>query len=211
MAFTYHYKQPHEYQFCLDSIEFAECIAKKYENDSFGEDYKVLDLCAGCGVIGIELSWHLNALRHITFVEVQEIYTSYFKQNSEQVLRNDLILDWQLANYEILMTDEWKNQFNLIVSNPPYFFENHGMLSPSHFKNRCRFYLDSTFENYILAIANTLAVNGHAYFIMRPLDNHGINLLAHINSILYATNIKTEIIGKVRKSDVYKLIKEKRV
>nr|WP_232004068.1 hypothetical protein [Legionella jordanis] len=59
---------------------------------------KVLDLCAGCGVIGFELSWHLQGIRQIDFIEVQDIYTEYFFQNVAHINRPELQCNWHLLN-----------------------------------------------------------------------------------------------------------------
>ncbi|HAU1291084.1 TPA: SAM-dependent methyltransferase, partial [Legionella pneumophila] len=73
--FTYNYKQPDEYHFSLDSIHLAKFVAKQLKPYRDLGSLRVLDLCAGCGIIGIELSWHLQAIRQIDFIEIQDIYT----------------------------------------------------------------------------------------------------------------------------------------
>ncbi|MGL6035003.1 MAG: hypothetical protein ACRC0N_08060, partial [Acinetobacter johnsonii] len=62
MYYTYNYKQPDEYRFSLDSIHLARFVASQLASHSELGSLRVLDLCAGCGVIGIELSWHLRAV-----------------------------------------------------------------------------------------------------------------------------------------------------
>lgn len=207
IAFTLNYQQPDDYHYCLESIYLAKFVATQIESQANLGLLRVLDLCAGCGVIGIELSWHLEALRHIDFVEIQETYTDYFHQNVANVDRPELTLAWHLINYDELHKKEWEEKYDLIISNPPYFHPNHGMLSPSEFKNRCRFYLDSTFENYILAIANSLALNGKAYFLLRPLTHHGLDLLSEIKIIVQNKSIKVAKVGSIRGTDIVLLEK----
>lgn len=207
MQFTYHYKQPDEYHFSLDSIHLAEFVAKQMQSRTDLDTLRVLDLCAGCGVIGIQLSWYLRSIQSIDFVEVQDIYTEYFNQNVATVNRPELQLRWHLLNYNELHKKNWGGKFDLIISNPPYFKENHGMLSPSQFKNRCRFYLDSSFENYIRALENSLATNGKAYFLLRPLKQHGLDLFADVQKILQETSIKIEKISNIRGTDIILLEK----
>lgn len=207
MYFTYHYKQPEEYHFSLDSIELARFVAKELESQTDLDSLRVLDLCAGCGVIGIELSWHLEAIRSIDFIEVQDIYTEYFHQNIANVNRPELQCRWHLFNYDELHEKKWEGTFDLIVSNPPYFLAGHGMLSPSQFKNRCRFYLDSSFQSYIRALENSLATNGKAYFLLRPLKHHGIDLFSDIEKILENTSISVKNISHNRGSDIILLQK----
>ena len=143
--FSYHYKQPTEYHFSLDSIYFAEYVANQLMHRDSLEDVHMLDLCAGCGVLGLEISWFLKKLKKIDFVEIQDIYTSYFNQNVAAVNRSELELKWHLANYANLLDKSWENKYDVIISNPPYFQPGHGVLSPSSFKNRCRFFLDDSF------------------------------------------------------------------
>ncbi|WP_367274360.1 methyltransferase [uncultured Legionella sp.] len=207
MYFTYNYKQPDEYHFSLDSIHLARFVATQLESHTDLDSLRVLDLCAGCGVIGIELSWHLRAIRQIKFVEIQDIYTEYFYQNITNVNRPELQCHWHLLNYNELHGSKWGGKFDLIVSNPPYFLEGHGMLSPSAFKNRCRFYLDSSFQDFILALENSLANKGKAYFLLRPLNHHGFDLFFDIQQILQNTSVTAKKITHIRGSDVILLEK----
>jgi len=206
--FTYQYQQPKEYHFSLDSIYLAKWVAREWSGHSNLEKCRVLDLCAGCGVVGLELSYHLRELKKFDFIEVQDIYTSYFQQNVAMVNRNELQLTWHLLNYEILMTQPWHNKYDLIVSNPPYFNPNEGMLSPSTFKNRCRFFLDSSFENFIQGIINTLTPNGSAYFLQPQTMQHGYDRVQDLQIMLQNTAFSAKKIAEFRSVNVV-LIKKK--
>ncbi len=105
--FTYQYSQPDDYHFSMDSIHLAETVAQHLQSREDLSRLRVLDLCAGCGVVGIELSWYLSSLRQIDFVEVQDIYTSYFYQNVSIVNRPELQLRWHPLNYDDLLTSHW--------------------------------------------------------------------------------------------------------
>lgn len=208
MYFTYNYKQPDEYHFSLDSLYLARFVATEFKSHTDLGSLRVLDLCAGCGVIGIELSWHLQALRNIDFIEIQEVYTEYFYQNLATVNRPEVQFRWQLLNYDELHGKKWAEKFDLIISNPPYFQAGHGMLSPSEFKNRCRFYLDSSFQSYIRALENSLAKKGKAYFLLRSLTHHGIDLFSDIQKMLQDTSVMIKKISQVRGADIMLLEKE---
>lgn len=207
--FTYQYQQPDEYHFSLDSIQLADFVSKELQSHKNLRSMRVLDLCAGCGVIGLQLSWHLRELNQIDFVEIQDIYSTYFHQNVTIVNRPELTLRWHLLNYDALLDTSWKNKYDLIISNPPYFLPEHGMLSPSEFKNRCRFFLDSSFKNFILAMANTLSYHGKSYFLLRPLQQHGYDMLSNIHVLLKDTSIAIEKVGDVRGTDVIRFTKIK--
>lgn len=202
LTFTYHYKQPEQYHFCLESIYLARFVAEQIKSHTNLGSLRALDLCAGCGVIGIELSYHLPALRQIDFIEVQDIYTDYFYQNIANVNRPEVQFRWHLLNYDVLHEKNWENKYDLIISNPPYFQPGHGVLSPSNFKNRCRFYLDSSFENYIRALENSLASKGQAYFLLRPLKQHGYDLFSDIQKLLQDTSVLARKITQIRGTDV---------
>lgn len=197
-TFTYHYAQPDFYHFSLDSIYLAEFVAAQLAQRADLSTLNVLDLCAGCGVIGLELSWHLPALRKIDFLEVQSIYTPYFQKNVQQVNRKELQLNWFVLNYDSLHTDSWKNKYDIIISNPPYFHPHHGTLSPSIEKNRCRFFIDSNFENYILAIVNSLSANGEAYILLRSTSMYGENAFANLTQCLSNTSVTATALTAIR-------------
>jgi tRNA1Val (adenine37-N6)-methyltransferase len=205
--FTYRYQQPDEYHFSMDSIHLAEYVANELQSRKDLSTLRVLDLCAGCGVIGIELSWYVRELKHFDFVEIQEIYFDYFRKNVEQVNRPELQLQWHQLNYDALLEQSWKNRFDLIISNPPYFKAGQGPLSPSTFKNRCRFYLDSTFENYIKALHHVLAPGGKAYFLLRPLHQHGYDVFAHAQLLLKESEATLKKLAPIRGTDVVLLEK----
>lgn len=206
--FTYNYKQPDEYHFSLDSIHLAKFVATELKSHTNLGSLRVLDLCAGCGVIGIELSWHLQEIRQIDFIEIQDIYTDYFYQNIANVNRPELQCRWHLLNYDELHTQQWEGKFDLTISNPPYFHPAHGMLSPSQFKNRCRFYLDSSFQNYIRALENSLASKGKAYFLLHSLQHHGLDLFSDVKKILQGTSVTVNKISHIRGTDIVLLEKQ---
>ncbi|WED43722.1 methyltransferase [Legionella cardiaca] len=205
--FTYNYKQPKEYRFSLDSIHLAKFVATQLKSHPDLGSLRVLDLCAGCGVIGIELSWHLQAIRQIDFIEIQDIYTDYFFQNMAIINRPELQFRWHLLNYDELHEKKWAGKFDLTISNPPYFQPGHGVLSPSKFKNRCRFYLDSSFESYIRALENSLANKGRAYFLLRPLKHHGLDLFSDVQKMLQKTSVTAKKISHIRGTDIILLEK----
>ena len=200
--FTYQYSQPDDYHFSLDSIHLAEFVAEELKSHSDLQKLRVLDLCAGCGVIGLELSWYLRDLRQFDFVEVQAIYAAFFQQNVTIVNRPELQLRWHDLNYEMLLEKNWHEKVDLIVSNPPYFQPGHGMLSPSDFKNRCRFFLDSSFEKFILAMVNVLSMHGRAYFLLRPLHQHGFDAFSSMQKIIANTQVTAKKIAEIRGTDV---------
>lgn len=206
--YTYHYFQPEEYKFSLDSVFFAQKIAALLESTHDLSHWKVLDLCAGCGIIGLELSIHTQGKMKVDFVEVQEIYRSFFNKNKQMIYPDaeDSQFSFLNMNYQQLLTEAFENSYDLIVCNPPYFFKDEGLLSPSDFKNRCRFFLDSDFDTLIRAALFALKPGAHAYMLIRPGTHHGRSLVADIINILSDTG-RANIVDNVRGVDIIELSK----
>lgn len=209
--YSYEYFQPEDYRFSLDSVFLAQVVARKLESHPNPEELSVLDLCAGCGVIGLELQFHLKGLKKIDFLEVQDVYRSYFEKNVQQAKKADANKDAQFnflnLNYEALLSGEFKDRYDIIISNPPYFFQGEGLLSPNDFKNRCRFFIDSDFKTLVMAILNSLKPEGTAYVLARPGSHHGRNLYEEIKSQARGL-ASVQIVDEVRGTNVVELIKK---
>jgi tRNA1(Val) A37 N6-methylase TrmN6 len=206
--YTFDYFQPEEYRFSLDSVFLAQIVANHLKNQDKIDSLQVLDLCAGCGVIGLELSIHLPQLSALDFVEVQSIYREYFENNLTGIHgKNKTHFNFLEMNYEQLLQDQFKDKYDYIVSNPPYFFPGEGMLSPSNFKNRCRFFLDSNFDSYITSILHVLKNTGEAFILVRPGTHHGRNLLAEIQKNISGL-ASADIFNEVRGTNVIRIAKK---
>ncbi len=206
--YTYDYFQPEEYKFSLDSVFLAQKVAKLIKDAPNLADWRTLDLCAGCGIIGLELSLHQKELMNIDFLEIQEIYQSYFDKNVDMIYPQpgQMKLNFLMQNYQNLLQSEFENNYDLIVSNPPYFFKGEGLLSPSEFKNRCRFFLDSDFKTLIKAILFVLKPKASAFILVRKGDHHGRIPLEEIKKILNEKAL-AQVIDHVRGTDIIQIQK----
>lgn len=225
IPFTYEYSQPEEYHFSLDSIEMPWQVSLDLGSKDL-TDKKVLDLCAGCGVLGFELNYHLPKLRDIDFVEVQSVYKTHFEHNRELALAHakkssrpklgivrenapvfsssEPSFQFLNLNYDELLKDSYQDKYDVILCNPPYFVPGQGKLSPSEFKNRCRFFIDSSFENLISVLCHTLKQDGEAFLLLRPLEDHGLDLFAELRR-LTKNKLQCESMGEVRGTYLLKL------
>jgi tRNA1(Val) A37 N6-methylase TrmN6 len=205
IPYTYQYSQPDEYHFSIDSIEMPWQIAQYLKNNAVEnlQSWHVLDLCAGCGVIGFELNFHIPALQKIDYLEVQSVYIPHFERNKSLVSNYG---DFQFLNlnYEKILTEEFHQKYDLILCNPPYFQLGLGKLSPSEFKNRCRFFIDSTFEKLLEVIQHTMKTSGEAFLLLRPLEEHGLNLLAELKK-LSGYQLECETVSDIRGTLLLKL------
>lgn len=186
--FTFEYVQPKEYRFSHDSVFFARKIFEFYAEKNISE-FSVLDLCSGCGIIGLDFLFHLkhstaNLPKRMDFLEVQDIYQKYFEENVKRLGDVTTQLSWQNKNYDTLIGSPYQEKYDLIFCNPPYFFPTQGKLSPSDFKNRCRFFIDSTFLILVQAIVEVLSPQGSAYILLRSQQDHGWDELFSIQQIL---------------------------
>ncbi len=201
------YSQPAEYRFSHDSIELAQRAAQflKLKTDA-GPRFRVLDLCAGCGVVGLELAKLLRAENdkaprnlelEFDFLEVQSVYREFFEKNRNSVAPGES-LRWLEMNYSKILPDagpdsgkaagqvhtDFLATYDLVVANPPYFDREQGSLPPSDFKARCRFFIDSDFDTMFEVIAHVLKPSGSALVLVRDLKDHGVDRVASLNRIL---------------------------
>lgn len=207
--YTFDYFQPEEYRFSLDSVFLAQRVIKHLDGRGPISEYNFLDLCAGCGVIGLEMMILNRDITHFDFVEIQEVYREYFAKNIKGIFETPpTTINFIYANYQNLRTPENQNKYDIIVCNPPYFFKDEGLLSPSEFKNRCRFFLDSNLEELIKTVHYVLKENGEAFLLIRPGKHHGRELINEVQTILEPLNGKAEIFDEVRGTNIVRLLKK---
>jgi tRNA1Val (adenine37-N6)-methyltransferase len=145
---------------------------------------RVLDLCAGCGIVGLDFLFHrqnagMSLPLRCDFLEIQECYEPFFRANAGNIETETHFIT---ANYSSLL--QGKAKYDLILCNPPYFREGQGAYSPNQFKNRCRFYLDSDFATLIQSMANSLNPKGRAFLLLRDLSAHGVDVAQELRHIL---------------------------
>jgi tRNA1Val (adenine37-N6)-methyltransferase len=190
------YSQPDEYHFCQDSILFAKFVASKTK--AIPQNFKALDLCAGCGVIGLELSHHIPDLKDFDFIEVQNLFEPHFESNKRSFNKKDF--RFLNCNFETLLNEK-PAQYDLIVANPPYFSSDEGRLSENQPQDRARFFIDSTFEKFVETILHLLKPEGEAYFLAKSGDIHGRNLLRTLQLIILGRR-QPSIVGDIRGTKV---------
>lgn len=173
--FTCDYSQPPEYRFSLDSILLAKAVVRDHGAREYPTDYRVLDLCAGAGIVGLELAHLQPGIKNVDFVEIQSSYRCYFEENIAKSAGLGLKTEWREMNYADLLNDSEAGKYDLIVTNPPYFEKEQGLVPPNELKARSRFFIDASFEKLIEAILHTLKPGGEAYLLTRDQKDHGKN------------------------------------
>lgn len=146
------------YRFSVDSILLLNFIRlKNYEN--------IIDLGTGCGIIPLLLFSKRKGL---------SIYGIEVQKNLADMARRSIELNQLQANITIIQEDFrnlkniFKNQqFDVVVSNPPYISLGQGKLSPSNSRAIARHEIKGNLED-IIFISNYLLKNkGRIYLIYR--------------------------------------------
>ena len=208
--FTFNYSQPEEYRLSHDSVFLAREIFERLSAlDLAGK--RGLDICAGSGIVGLDFLFHRRAAGQsvpdfFDFLEVQEIYSGHFSLNCDRLGPIDTRLNFLCRNYDTLIAAEFAGAFDLIVCNPPYFLPGQGKLSPSEFKNRCRFFIDSDLQSLLAGVHNCLKPEGIGFMTLRELAEHGLDILAEARNFS-ENKLQIEEAGLIRGTHLLKLTK----
>ena len=195
------YSQPELYHFCQDSILAPRVIARDLEGCAIA---RALDVCAGCGVMGLELQAALRLpVAAFDFLDVQVEFESHFRSNLEITgLRGN----WILANYSVLSTPEYSERYDLIIANPPYFLKDESSLSPSELNNRARFFLDADLRTLLRGVRNALTPKGRAYILMKSGKEHGRDAFTSARIELF--DCRVERLADIRGTDLVKITRD---
>lgn len=157
------YIQPDFYHFSQDSIFLARLVV------SDGVDLaakNLLDLCAGCGVVGLEVTKQLKTIEELCSVEYQEVYIPYIKKNIEMFspgVKSEIISS-SLGELKL------KKKYDCIVTNPPYFKAGSGRVSPLPEKQISRTFEIDSLNILLEKIKEYRASTGVAYIVFPSGD-----------------------------------------
>ena len=110
------YSQPEEYRFSHDSVFLARQVFE-LERERPLVDLHVLDLCAGCGIVGLDFLFHSRkelgvGPRRCDFVEVQTAYAAQLAENCRHFPEVSMRLLW--LNYNSLLMPKYQDTYDLI-------------------------------------------------------------------------------------------------
>lgn len=170
------YKQSDFYRFNSDSTFLVQHILKKKSNPKY-----ILDLCAGCGVIGLELCQNLNHLITLDFVDVLSENNELITENIKLFSKNNIT-----TNIYTSSIGEFNPscKYDLIVCNPPYFTQGNGKESSNYNRQVSRTFMIDSPEVLILKAKSVLAKNGKFYFLIpnnemawsKLIDKYGLQI-----------------------------------
>lgn len=192
--FTCDYSQPPSYRFSLDSILLAKAAVRDFADREWPKDARVLDLCAGAGVVGLEFAHLESRAKRFDFVEIQKDYRSYFEENLAKAKPLMLEARGHFMNHLELRTPEFAGAFDLVLSNPPYFEQGRGPLPPDALKARSRFFVDASFRDLLETLMFVMKPGGFAYVLTRDQKEHGDDRTRELTRVLSgrAELLKTE-------------------
>ncbi len=190
------YSQPDFYRFNSDSLALVEWIIQR------GHSYsKVLDLGAGCGILGIELA-QKSYVERITFVEIQKEYEDFLLQNIKNHLTPSHLIEVKWKSFKDVLLDE---EYDLIVCNPPYYLPGHGQQSSNLQRMIARAFINDSWYDLFYLVERYLTLRGRAYFVIK---NNPI-IWAHILNEFKKVNLKyvSEVVGDIVMLEVFRLNK----
>ena len=127
---------------------------------------KVLDLCAGNGIIPILLAAKTGAER-IVGIEIQRDIADLAKRSVEA---NDLSDRVNILCADIKDAEEYyqAGAFDAVTCNPPYMIDNHGIKNPDSPKAIARHEILCTFDDVARVASRMLKPGGRMFLIHRP-------------------------------------------
>lgn len=152
------YFQPSFYKFSEDSVALVNFVSSQISKVS-----TILDLGAGSGIIGIELS-NILMPKSLCLVEGQIDWEPYIINNINQKLDFNINVDIHFKTF-----GDWLPtiKYDLIVANPPYFLEGHGLPSKDIRRFICRTFILDGWNILLHKIFVSLNSNGTAYLVIR--------------------------------------------
>lgn len=144
--------QPQQgYRFNVDALALA-CFAAGVTN----APRRVIDLGAGCGVIGL-----LLALRwpdaEVQLIERQAELAGLCSRN---IVENGLHLRAELRMLDYRRLDRWRDEVvggTLLVANPPYYRPGYGRMSPNSCRAAARHELNGTLGELVVACRDAMS------------------------------------------------------
>jgi len=142
----------HGYRFNLDPVLLSSFVR---------EGHHVLDLGAGCGVLGLMLLAKHKA-SCLTAVERNDEMARLVQRNAEANEFQDItaIVTGDLRELSL-------NQVDRVVFNPPYFRMGEGRYSPDSSRNEGRFEEHGSLEDFVRVGLAALSASGLLYVISR--------------------------------------------
>lgn len=152
------YLQPDFYRFNQDSVQLVHWIRTSITNAE-----SIIDLGAGCGVIGIELSRILKPNK-LTFLELQKEFEPYLTHNAQEFLPQGLKYEIVINSFSRFVTSE---KYDLIVCNPPYYLPGHGETAKNKNRAIARSFITDSWKILMKTFSELLTIQGSGYIVLK--------------------------------------------
>lgn len=160
---TWDYHQPNFYRFNQDSLFLVNFVSAQLLPQ---QNFSILDVGAGCGVIGLELALAFKQdSMNFFLLELQEEFRPCLAANRNFIHQkvSHHTIDYQIGDLEQQL---W-GKFDCVVSNPPYFLSGQGQKCASQARQKCRSFENTTPEKFLTHLKSHLKDNGVGYFLGR--------------------------------------------
>ena len=161
------YSQPNFYHFSEDSTYLANYILK---NKDINQIQSILDIGAGCGVIGIEIARKMKEEASLLALEPQIAFNKYLEINKKFLSSH---INFEIHNSSIGQFESDKI-FDLVVSNPPYFEKGRGRRSHIPERQICRTFELDSLEIFIQKISSLFSPRGIAVIVFPLKDKDAV-------------------------------------
>lgn len=151
------YRQPDFYRFSSDSLALVHWVLSEEKHV-----LNLLDLGAGCGIVGIELAKNFLPQK-LNLIEVQKEFLPFLGDNCRTFLPSEVQVQIIHSSFREWQTVE---SFDVIVCNPPYYLPGNGRSSPSRERNICRSFCIDGWEILLETCKRALSPQGRCYFVL---------------------------------------------
>jgi tRNA1Val (adenine37-N6)-methyltransferase len=152
------YQQPDFYRFNQDSVQLVKWIST-----SISQADSIIDLGAGCGVIGIELARILKP-KKLTLLELQKEFEPYLTHNAQEFLPQDIEHEIVINSFSNFVKSD---KYDLIVCNPPYYLPGHGEVPKNKNRAIARSFVRDSWSILIKTISELLTMKGSGYIVLK--------------------------------------------
>jgi tRNA1(Val) A37 N6-methylase TrmN6 len=185
------YKQPPFYHFSKDSITLAKHAAS-VSIDRL-DKIRVLDLCAGCGVIGLEFDKLINISCIVDFLELQPEFIPYLKSNIYSFgTKKSKIINRSFVDLNLDINFE--KRYDIVLCNPPYFDTKSGRPSKNSLKYTCRFFSTGSFDELLRSVKYILKDDGKVFVLVRTDMKDRIESIKKIFSRFELKRVKDDLV-----------------
>lgn len=151
------YVQPDFYRFNEDSLKLVEVVASNFNGTT-----RVLDIGAGCGVIGIELAQRVR-IDDLHLLELQNEFKPYLEENISRFIpeqKHSIVIS-PLSQYPSTF------KYDLIVCNPPYYLPGKGEPNKNVNRGICRSFQVDSWNDLLNLFERSLTSTGSAWVVIK--------------------------------------------